>query len=118
MALYQKQTNKQTYVSQMPLDVGYLRSFYERSGHRLLLLDYDGTLMPHIPLAQLAQPSTALVDALDTVCRDPCNTVYVITGRKKEDLEDWFGHIPGRYLSHTSMRAQYRIATLCLQHGS
>lgn len=57
MALYQKQTNKQTYVSQMPLDVGYLRSFYERSGHRLLLLDYDGTLMPHIPLAQLAQVS-------------------------------------------------------------
>ena len=60
MALYSKPNNApQTYVSQMPLDVGYLRSFYERSGHRLLLLDYDGTLMPHIPLAQLAQVSGA-----------------------------------------------------------
>lgn len=38
---------------------------------------------------------SAVLDSLTDLCKDPFNTVYVVTGRKKEVVEDWFGHILG-----------------------
>src|SRR5262249_35316060 len=37
---------------------------YNRSNHRLLLLDYDGTLMPFVKLPQLAAPTKEVMDTL------------------------------------------------------
>ncbi|CAM9298393.1 unnamed protein product, partial [Chrysoparadoxa australica] len=63
------------------LDIGYLRSFYTRSRRRLIVLDYDGTLVRYQSLRQLAQPSPALLAALEGLCQDPTNVVYIISGR-------------------------------------
>ena len=52
------QTGHPSNSSITPLDVGYLRSFYERSSRRLLVLDCDGTLMDYKPLPQLSTPSS------------------------------------------------------------
>jgi len=75
----------------LPVDVAQLRSFYERSRRRLLVFEYDGTLAPHASLAQLAAPAPPLVSALRALCRDVCNTVYVLSGRRRDDLDDWLG---------------------------
>lgn len=43
---------------------------------------------------QLAAPSAEVVSSLEALCEDPANCVLVISGRKKEDLQEWLGHIP------------------------
>ena len=73
----------------LPLDVAQLRSFYERSRRRLLVLEYDGALAPHASLPRLAQPSPTLVSALRALCSDTRNTVYVLSGRRRDDLDEW-----------------------------
>ena len=76
------------------LDLSHLRSFYERSGRRLLVLDYDGALATPHPLAQLSAPSEALRVALQDLSLNPANAVVVLTGRRREDVEEWFSDLP------------------------
>lgn len=76
------------------VDMNYLSTFFERSRKRLLIFDYDGTLVQYHSLPQLAAPSSEIVQALTELCEDPCNLVFVISGRRKEDLQEWLGHIP------------------------
>lgn len=80
-----------THDTLLPLDVAQLRSFYERSRRRLLVLEYDGALAPHASLPRLAQPSPPLVSALRALCADTRNTVYVFSGRRRDDLDEWLG---------------------------
>jgi hypothetical protein len=35
-----------------------------------------------------------VVGSLEALCEDPSNLVFVISGRKKDDLHEWLGHIP------------------------
>ncbi|CAM9812881.1 unnamed protein product [Discosporangium mesarthrocarpum] len=76
------------------LDTGYLQSFYGRSRRRLLVFDYDGTLVAHHALAQLAAPPPNLLQVLEALCEDPANVVYIISGRRKSELEEWLGGVP------------------------
>ena len=50
--------------------------------------------MPHQPLAQLSQPSESLLATLGVLCEDPNNTVVIVTGRKKDDVQEWFRNLP------------------------
>ena len=50
------------------LDTGYLQSFYGRSRRRLLVFDYDGTLVSHHALAQLSAPPPGLLQVLEALC--------------------------------------------------
>jgi len=84
----------QVYNHLSSLDIAHLRSVYERTIHRLLVFDYDGTLMPHLPLPQLSKPSTSLLAALQLLTKDPANSIIIVTGRRREDMEDWFRDIP------------------------
>ncbi|CAM9666187.1 unnamed protein product [Scytosiphon promiscuus] len=76
------------------LDAAYLQSFYGRSRRRLLVFDYDGTLVAHHALAQLSAPPPGLLQALEALCEDMANVVYIISGRRKSELEDWLGGVP------------------------
>jgi len=80
----------------LPLDVARLRSSYERSRRRLVVLEYDGALAPHASLPQLAQPSPVLVATLKALCGDGRNTVYVLSGRRRDDLDAWLGEAAPR----------------------
>ncbi len=64
---------------------------YRRSEARLLLLDYDGTLVPFALEPQEARPNEELLQLLKTLTNAPGNTVVIISGRDKETLERWFG---------------------------
>jgi trehalose 6-phosphate synthase/phosphatase len=72
-----------------------LQSELKRAHHAaqraLLLLDYDGTLVPIAPRPELAAPDEKLLELLSRLSRDPRNQVYVISGRERASLERWLG---------------------------
>jgi trehalose 6-phosphate synthase/phosphatase len=67
---------------------------YHNSRSRLLLLDYDGTLVEFEATPQEANPSSQVVQLLSALASDPANTVVIISGRAQEPLTSWIGHIP------------------------
>jgi trehalose 6-phosphate synthase/phosphatase len=66
---------------------------YQKSKKRLIILDYDGTLMPfHVdPLAVF--PDHHLIDLLIRLAVDQNNKMVINSGRDKQTLEDWLGHL-------------------------
>ncbi len=69
--------------------------------HLVLLLDYDGTLKGFAPRPELASPDAGLHELLARLSRRPHTSVSLISGRKRETLEEWFGHLPlGLHAEH------------------
>jgi trehalose 6-phosphate synthase/phosphatase len=66
---------------------------YQHSSRRLLLLDYDGTLMPFFARPEGAQPTENLLALLTGLATDPSNSVVIISGRCRDTLESWLGSI-------------------------
>jgi len=66
---------------------------YRKSGKRLFLLDYDGTLVGFKGKPEEAGPDEEIIDLLQRLTGDPENTVVVISGRDKTTLENWLGRI-------------------------
>ena len=67
----------------------------------MLLLDYDGTLVPYAPRPALAAPDPALLDLLGRLAVMPGTAVHLVSGRRRADLERWFGHFPfGLHAEH------------------
>lgn len=66
---------------------------YINANQRLIILDYDGTLVSFVNRPQDATPDPALYELLTALARDPHNEVVLISGRGKEDLTRWLGHL-------------------------
>eukprot|EP00475_Leptophrys_vorax_P020534 TRINITY_DN28121_c0_g1_i1.p1 TRINITY_DN28121_c0_g1~~TRINITY_DN28121_c0_g1_i1.p1 ORF type:complete len:914 (-),score=227.25 TRINITY_DN28121_c0_g1_i1:77-2797(-) len=66
---------------------------YRGSRSRLLLLDYDGTLTAESN-PELAAPTEQVLKVLRILSEDPANIVFILTGRERKVLEQWFGSIP------------------------
>ena len=81
------------------LDTQLLTETYHKSSRRLFILDYDGTLTPIVRNPHEALPSPEIIDYLTTLSADPKNSVWIVSGRDQEFLENWLGHIPGISLS-------------------
>jgi trehalose 6-phosphate synthase/phosphatase len=82
---------------------------YTRATQRLLIFDYDGTLVP-ASSSFPNRPSTELLTALSVLASEPGNAVYIVSGRRRALLDDWFAGVKnlgasaehGAYLrSHT-----------------
>ena len=71
-----------------------LNEKYAVASNRLLLLDYDGTLVPFSSLPDQSQPQKALLDVLEVLGRDEQNSIYIISGRDSKTLDKWLGHLP------------------------
>jgi trehalose 6-phosphate synthase/phosphatase len=67
---------------------------YRNSRKRLLLLDYDGTLVPFVRDHALARPGRAVLLLLQSLATDPDNHVTLVSGRDHKTLESWFGVLP------------------------
>jgi trehalose 6-phosphate synthase/phosphatase len=59
--------------------------------HPVLLLDYDGTLVPLATLPDLARPDAALIERVRELTR--LMQVHVVSGRRREDLDEWLGDL-------------------------
>lgn len=63
---------------------------YKESTHRILFLDYDGTLSWFKKDPEDAKPDKQLYNILKQLTLDKKNTVVIISGRDKETLGRWF----------------------------
>ena len=66
---------------------------FQKSTGALLLLDYDGTLVPFSPKPADAMPGADLLRLLEKLTKRPANEVVLISGRDKETLDKWFGDL-------------------------
>ena len=73
------------------LNLVTLVNVYKRSNRRMFFLDYDGTLIPTSKINPT--PPERVLSVLRKLCEDPDNHVYIISGRSRKDLEEWFGKI-------------------------
>lgn len=77
---------------------------YARSAKRLFLLDYDGTLVPFNKNPLAAVPGEQLLTILEKLVAETENTIYIVSGRDSQILEQWFGHLPiGLIAEHGAM---------------
>jgi trehalose 6-phosphate synthase/phosphatase len=76
------------------LDPAKAVAAYRQSHRRLLILDYDGTLVPYASLPLHAVPGAELMALLERLAADPTTAVALISGRGKQDIERSFGRIP------------------------
>jgi trehalose 6-phosphate synthase/phosphatase len=67
---------------------------YHESARRLLIFDYDGTLVPFAASPELARPPLALLRTLRSLANNPRNEVLLATGRDRDTLDQWFNGIP------------------------
>jgi trehalose 6-phosphate synthase/phosphatase len=67
----------------------------------VLLLDYDGTLVPIVSGPALAVPDEALLRLLAQLASHPRLSVHLVSGRLKETMDAWFGSLPlGLWAEH------------------
>lgn len=88
--------HKQRASSSVPrLSVARLAEKYDAADRRLFIIDYEGTLAPHrtssgIPLSSPQR----VVDALMDLMADAKNIVYVMSGRRPQEMESTFRALP------------------------
>jgi trehalose 6-phosphate synthase/phosphatase len=71
---------------------------YRRASRRLLMIDYDGTLVPFAGQPWQAVPPPVVMRLLTSLAAESHNCVAVTSGRTAEDLNRWFGAIKGLWL--------------------
>jgi trehalose 6-phosphate synthase/phosphatase len=67
---------------------------FTRARRRTLLLDYDGTLRELASHPDLAAPTKEIVELLGDLASLPDTDVHVVSGRRQDTLEQWFGSLP------------------------
>ena len=63
-------------------------SAYERAKRRAILLDYDGTLVAKTCINKT--PGKEVISILNSLTRDERNVVFVVSGRARSSLGNWF----------------------------
>lgn len=70
------------------LSIDTIVSAYSKAKSRAILLDYDGTVMPQTSINK--SPSREVISIINKLCGDDKNTVFVVSGRGRDSLGDWF----------------------------
>ena len=70
-----------------------MQADYAQAKKRLLLLDYDGSLVPFTKDYRDATPPASLIKLLTKFCDDDRNEIVIISGRSSDDLDAWFGSL-------------------------
>ena len=75
------------YFQKLLLDE-HIVSSYKNAESRAIFLDYDGTMVPQGSINKA--PNQDVLAVLDVLCRDPCNMVFIVSGRGVHPLSEWF----------------------------
>ncbi|CAL9047020.1 probable alpha,alpha-trehalose-phosphate synthase [UDP-forming] 9 [Musa acuminata AAA Group] len=70
------------------LTFNHIVSSYKNTYRRAIFLDYDGTIMPESSVNKT--PSQETISILNGLCSDPNNTVFIVSGRGRDSLSEWF----------------------------
>lgn len=84
---------EQSAVQDIEADPSALISAYSNAQSRIILLDYDGTLVGFKAVPNQARPDPALKKLLFKLAEDPKNTVVIVSGRDRHSLEEWLGDL-------------------------
>jgi trehalose 6-phosphate synthase/phosphatase len=89
-------SNRGRYIDTQPkkLRPAEIRDAYLQAVRRVVVLDYDGTLVPFAKQPQQAVPPQTVLDLLTALASDANNRVALISGRSAENLDRWFGKVP------------------------
>jgi trehalose 6-phosphate synthase/phosphatase len=79
-----------------------LKARFARARSRTILLDYDGTLRELEAHPDLAVPTPEIIALLSRLASLPRSDVHIVSGRRRRNLEQWFGRLP---------------VHLCAEHG-
>jgi trehalose 6-phosphate synthase/phosphatase len=71
-----------------------LQRRFSRARTRTILLDYDGTLRELEPHPDLAIPTREIRALLRQLAKLPATDVHIVSGRRRSNLEQWFGQLP------------------------
>lgn len=90
------------------LDIKDVAKAYRVARHRLILLDWGGTLVPNVDKhdklhafalatghATQEGPSVELTLILEALCSDPKNFIFVVSGKEIRAVSKFFGNIRG-----------------------
>lgn len=69
------------------LSIDHIVSAYKKTARRAIFLDYDGTVVPETSI--IKSPSPEVISVLKTLCSDPNNTVFIVSGRGRSSLSEW-----------------------------
>jgi trehalose 6-phosphate synthase/phosphatase len=75
-------------------EIGDIIAHFKSARFRLLFLDYDGTLVPFTDRPEKARPSRSVLNLLEKISLLRNTEIVIISGRDRETLEKWFGHLP------------------------
>lgn len=78
-------------VRRLRMDDGEVIARMAQSTQPLILLDYDGTLQPHVRLPSQAAPAPRVRRVLAKLAA--VGTVYVVSGRTADTLDEWLGDL-------------------------
>jgi trehalose 6-phosphate synthase/phosphatase len=76
-----------------PLELDRLVAKVASSRRLVLLLDYDGTLVPFSSMPELATPDGELLALLSALAARPRTVVHVLSGRDRQTLGRWLGDL-------------------------
>lgn len=71
-----------------------LANDYLQSTRRLIVLDYDGTLVPFTNNPDEAAPPEEVLEVLKALLKDPKNHITISSGRDQQTLTKWFNDLP------------------------
>ncbi len=91
-----------------PRDRARLVGAWASASRRLLLLDYDGTLVPFAPRPFEAAPDAALLALLTRLGEGAGTDVVLISGRDATTLDRWFGGVPLSFVAEHGARSKRR----------
>lgn len=92
--VYDEQHRRDT-TSVPRLSINALGQQYQESSRRLFILDYEGTLASWgSPTSIILTSPQRTIDVLNDILSDSKNTVYVMSGRTPEELDQLFKRVP------------------------
>ena len=71
-----------------------IKDKFRRAKNRLVLLDYDGTLVHHTPVPDTASLPEHMSDIIIKLVDNPQTKIFIITGRSCKDIDKFLDHIP------------------------
>ncbi len=93
--VYQQQHKRDT-TSVPRLSIPTLSAQYQASSKRLFIIDYEGTLAVWgSPTNIILTSPQRTIDTLNDLLQDERNEVYVMSGRRPEELDTLFKRVPG-----------------------
>jgi trehalose 6-phosphate synthase/phosphatase len=71
-----------------------IKEKYRSGTNRLVLLDYDGTLVNHESIPEMARLPEYIFDILIKLIDNPQTEIFIITGRGHNDIDKLLHHLP------------------------